>query len=97
MTKGVLFHSKNVPVQESIVAMAAAVRDCGFELVDNPPYSLDLGPSDFFLFPNNAWLYLTGVWKTKTKDRGSSLPLSPLVHVYAFPPTSHVRTRAHGR
>ena len=36
----------------------AAVRDCGFELVDNPPYSPDLAPSDHFLFPTrkNTWL-----------------------------------------
>ena len=30
----------------------AAVHDCGFELVDHPPYSPDLAPSDYFLFPN---------------------------------------------
>ena len=31
----------------------AAVRDCGFELVDHPPYSPDLAPFDYFRFPNN--------------------------------------------
>ena len=35
----------------SLVAMAA-VRHCGSELVDHPPYSPDLAPSDYFLFPN---------------------------------------------
>ena len=30
----------------------AAVLDCGFELVDHPPYTPDLTPSDYFLFPN---------------------------------------------
>ena len=30
----------------------AAVHDCGFELVDHPPYSPDLAPSYYFLFPN---------------------------------------------
>ena len=31
----------------------AAVRDCGFKLVDHsPPYFPDLAPSDYFLFPN---------------------------------------------
>ena len=30
----------------------AAVYDCGFELVDRPPYSHVLAPSDYFLFPN---------------------------------------------
>ena len=28
-----------------------AVHDCGFELVDHPPYSPDLAPSDYFPFP----------------------------------------------
>lgn len=51
LTKGVLFHQDNAPAHKSVVAMAA-VRDCGFELVDHPPYSPDLAPSDFFLFPN---------------------------------------------
>ena len=30
----------------------AAVHDCGFELVDHPPYSPDLAPSYYFMFPN---------------------------------------------
>ena len=30
----------------------AAVRDCGFELVDHPLHYLDLAPFDYFLFPN---------------------------------------------
>ena len=30
----------------------AAVRDCGFELVDHSPNSPTLAPSDHFLFPN---------------------------------------------
>ena len=29
----------------------AAVHKCGFELVNHPPYSSDLAPSDYFLFP----------------------------------------------
>ena len=49
--KGVPFHQVNAPAQKSVVAMATA-RDCGFELVDHPPYSPDLAPSDYFLFPN---------------------------------------------
>ena len=36
---------------KSLVAMSA-VHDCGFELIDHPPYSPDLAPSDYFLFPN---------------------------------------------
>ena len=29
----------------------AAIRDAGFEILDHPPYSPDLAPSDFHLFP----------------------------------------------
>ena len=29
----------------------AAIHDCGFKLIEHPPYSLDLAPSDFHLFP----------------------------------------------
>ena len=51
LTKGVLFHQDNAPAHKSVVAMAA-VHDRGFELVDCPPYSPDLAPCDYFLFPN---------------------------------------------
>ena len=47
--KGVLFHQDNAPAHKSAVAMAA-VCDCGFELVDHPPYFPDLAQSDYFLF-----------------------------------------------
>ena len=36
----------------------AAVRDCGFELVDHRPYSPDLTPSDYFLFPPHKKTHL---------------------------------------
>ena len=38
------------PVHTSRVAMDA-VRECGYELLPHPPYSPDLAPSDFHLFP----------------------------------------------
>ena len=28
----------------------AAIHECGFTLIDHPAYSLDLAPSDYFLF-----------------------------------------------
>ena len=33
-------------------------HDCEFELINHPPYSPDLAPSNYFLFPNmkNIWL-----------------------------------------
>ena len=51
LTKGVLLHQDNAPAHKSLVAMSA-VHDCGFELIDHPPYPPDLAPSDYFLFPN---------------------------------------------
>ena len=29
----------------------AAIHDCGFKLIEHPPYSPTLAPSDFHLFP----------------------------------------------
>ena len=57
-TKRVLFHQDNSPANKIVAAMAA-LRDCGFELVDHPPCSPDLALSDYFMFPNmeeNTWL-----------------------------------------
>lgn len=50
LRRGVLFHQDNAPAHKSRVALAA-IDAAGFELVDHPPYSPDLAPSDFFLFP----------------------------------------------
>ena len=47
---GVLFHQDNAPAHKAEVAMAA-IREAGFELLEHPPYSPDLAPSDFYLFP----------------------------------------------
>ena len=33
-------------------AIHRKMHDCGFELIDHPPYSPDLAPLDYFLFPN---------------------------------------------
>ena len=50
LTRGILFHQDNAQAHTSVVAMAT-IHDCGFELVPYPPYSPDLAPSDFHLFP----------------------------------------------
>ena len=50
VTRGVLYHQDNAPAHKSAVAMAA-IHNCGFELLDHPPYSPDLAPSDYHLFP----------------------------------------------
>ncbi|XP_071102349.1 histone-lysine N-methyltransferase SETMAR-like [Haliotis cracherodii] len=48
--RGILLHQDNAPVHTSRVAMTA-VQDCGYDLLPHPPYSPDLAPSDFHLFP----------------------------------------------
>lgn len=50
LARGVLLHQDNAPAHKSHVAMAA-IHAAGFEVVDHPPYSPDLAPSDFHLFP----------------------------------------------
>jgi len=54
--KKVLFHQDNARVHTCLKSMAK-IEQLKFELVDHPPYSPDLAPSDFFLFPNlKKWL-----------------------------------------
>lgn len=54
--KKVLFHQDNARVHTSAVSMAK-IMELKFELLPHPPYSPDLAPSDFFLFPNlKKWL-----------------------------------------
>lgn len=50
LTKGVLFNQDNAPTLKAAVAMAA-FQECGFRIVEHPPYSPDLDPSDCYLFP----------------------------------------------
>ena len=47
---GVLLLHDNAPAHTSAVATSAAA-ECGYELVPHPPYSPDLAPADFCLFP----------------------------------------------
>lgn len=50
ITHGVLLLQDNAPAHTSHVAQAA-VFDLGYEQLPHPPYSPDLSPSDYFLFP----------------------------------------------
>ena len=50
LTKGVRLLQDNAPVHNSHVAQTEA-RSCGYEILPHPPYSPDLAPSDFHLFP----------------------------------------------
>lgn len=49
--KKLLFHHDNAPAHSSHIATAKLV-ELGYELLPHPPYSPDLAPCDFFLFPN---------------------------------------------
>ena len=49
------FHD-NAPAHTSAVVVAK-LMELGFQLVSHPPYSPDLAPSDYYLFPNmKKWL-----------------------------------------
>ena len=48
---GLVLHMDNAPSHTSRVAQAA-IREAGIELLPHPPYSPDLAPSDYWLFPN---------------------------------------------
>uniref|UniRef100_A0A3Q1F823 Tc1-like transposase DDE domain-containing protein n=1 Tax=Acanthochromis polyacanthus TaxID=80966 RepID=A0A3Q1F823_9TELE len=50
ISKGILLLQDNAPVHNSHVARSEA-RACGYEILPHPPYSPDLAPSDFHLFP----------------------------------------------
>ena len=51
--KGIVFHQDNAPAHKSVeLCKIWLLYVTGFEVVDHPPHSLDLGPSDYFLFPN---------------------------------------------
>ncbi|GFW24436.1 mariner transposase [Trichonephila clavipes] len=46
----------NAPTHKSVISMAK-INELKFELLPHEPYSPDLAPSDYFLFPNlKTWL-----------------------------------------
>ena len=47
----VLFHQDNAPVHTSVIAMAK-INESKSKLLSHGPYSPDLAPLDYFLFPN---------------------------------------------
>ena len=49
LSRGVLLLHDNAPVHTSRVSQVA-IKPCGFEELNHPPYSPDLAPSDFYLF-----------------------------------------------
>jgi len=50
VTKGVLFLHDNVPAHWAL-ASQKKLAYLGFQFLDHPPYSPDLAPSDYHLFP----------------------------------------------
>ena len=51
-----LFHHDNAPAHSSAIA-TAKLFDLLYEILPHPPYSPELSPSDYFLFPNmKTWL-----------------------------------------
>ncbi|KAG5310509.1 SETMR methyltransferase, partial [Acromyrmex insinuator] len=46
------YRQDNAPAHSSAVATAKLVYELRYELLPHPPYSPDLAPCDFFLFPN---------------------------------------------
>ncbi|UYV63007.1 hypothetical protein LAZ67_2002824 [Cordylochernes scorpioides] len=51
LSRKIVYHQHNAPSHRSLQAMAA-IYDSGFELLSHAPYSPDLAPSDFHLFPH---------------------------------------------
>jgi len=54
----IIFYQDNAPAHKSVFAMGK-LRDVHYELLEHPPYSPDLAPSDFRLFPKFK-LFLAG-------------------------------------
>lgn len=51
LSRGIMLLHDNAPVHTSRKVMAT-LDTLGFDLIGHPPYSPDLAPSDYFLFPN---------------------------------------------
>jgi len=56
--KKIIFHQDSAPAHKSVLAMGKW-RDLHYELLEHPPYSPDLAPPDFYLFPKLK-LFLAG-------------------------------------
>ena len=50
LSRGVMFHQDNAPCHKSQLT-TNKLENLGFQIIDHPPYSTDLAPSDFFLLP----------------------------------------------
>jgi len=57
--KKIIFRQDNAPAHKSVLAMGK-LRDLHYELLEHSPYTPDLAPSDFSLFPKLK-LFLAGL------------------------------------
>jgi histone-lysine N-methyltransferase SETMAR len=53
--KKIIFHRDSAPAHKSVLAMGK-LRYLHYELLERTPYSPDLAPSDFYLFPKTQTL-----------------------------------------
>ena len=63
---GILFHHNNAPAHSSRI-VRDVLREFRCKLLPHPPYSTDLAPSDFFLFPKLKE-HLKGVYFNDTNE-----------------------------
>ena len=70
LTRGALLLQENAPAHTSQVAMTAAT-ECGFQILPHPPYSPDVAPSDFYLFPKLKSYRGTQYGGNEVRGRGS--------------------------
>ena len=79
MEAGFIFHGDNAPVHNACIIRDFLATKEKIEMMDQTPYSPDLAPCDFFLFPklknNLAGKFLT-VETFKTKWDGVNAPLT---------------------
>ena len=61
-----MFHRDNAPAHKSVLAMAK-LRDLRYELLEHPPYSPNLAPSVFCLFPNLK-IFMAGMRFSSNED-----------------------------
>ncbi|UYV70650.1 hypothetical protein LAZ67_8000166 [Cordylochernes scorpioides] len=83
LSRKIVYHQDNAPSHRSLQAMAA-IYDSGFELLPHAPYSPDLSPSDFHLFPHlkNS---LSGIHFRSGYKNIANLPLIDSENIYLPP------------
>ena len=62
----ILFHQDNAPCHKSVISMSK-IYELGYQLLPHAPYSPDLAPSDFCLFPNKKKNYAGHKYATNSE------------------------------